>query len=237
MMPAGVPSDAARDAPSDRRDAPPSPGRFVTFEGGEGAGKSTQIRRLAARLAARGLEVVTTREPGGSPLAERLRALLLSGRAARFGPTGEAILFSAARADHVDRLIRPALAAGRWVLSDRFADSMRVYQGAAGQVADATVAELERLALDGLRPDLTILLDLPVAVGLGRATARRGNDVADRFERDDVAVHEARRQGFLAIARAEPDRVAVIDADAAPEVVAERVWAEVERRLPVPPGA
>lgn len=207
-------------------------GRFITFEGGEGAGKSTQIRLLAERLRQAGIDVVLTREPGGSPLAERLREVLLSGRVAGEGPLAEALLFSAARADHVDRLIRPALAAGRWVLSDRFADSTRVYQGVVGAVPAETVEQLVRLALDGLQPDLTLVLDLPAEVGLARADARRGASVADRFERDDRAVHEARRQGFLAIAGAEPERVAVIDADADPETVAARVWAEVERRLP-----
>lgn len=206
-------------------------GRFVTFEGGEGAGKSTQIRLLAERLRSQGLDVVLTREPGGSPLAEKLRTLLLSGAVADKGPLAEAILFSAARADHVDRLIRPALAAGRWVLSDRFADSTRVYQGAVGAVPMGQVAALERLALNGLSPDLTLVLDLPAATGLARANARRGADSADRFERDDLAIHEARRRGFLALAKAEPLRIAVIDADAAPEMVAARIWAEVERRL------
>lgn len=206
-------------------------GRFVTFEGGEGAGKSTQIRLLAERLRGQGIDIVQTREPGGSPLAEKLRALLLSGAVADKGPLAEAILFSAARADHVDRLIRPALAAGRWVLSDRFADSTRVYQGAVGAVPMGQVAALEKLALNGLRPDLTLVLDLPAATGVARANARRGADDADRFERDDLAIHEARRQGFLTLAKAEPLRVAVIDADAAPEMVAARIWAEVERRL------
>lgn len=206
-------------------------GRFVTFEGGEGAGKSTQIRLLADRLRSQGHDIVLTREPGGSPLAEKLRALLLSGAVADKGPLAEAILFSAARADHVDRLIRPALEAGRWVLSDRFADSTRVYQGAVGAVPMGQVAALEKLALNGLRPDLTLVLDLPAATGVARANARRGADSADRFERDDLAIHEARRQGFLALAKAEPLRVAVIDADAAPEMVAARIWAEVERRL------
>ena len=206
-------------------------GRFVTFEGGEGAGKSTQIRLLADRLKRQGLDVVVTREPGGSALAERLRALLLAGRAHDLGALGEAVLFSAARADHVDRLIRPALMAGQWVLSDRFADSTRVYQGAVGAVPTGQVAALEALALDGLKPDLTLVLDLPAEVGVRRANARRGAEVADRFERDDLAIHEARRQGFLALAKAEPRRVAAIDADAPADVVADRVWAEVARRL------
>lgn len=206
-------------------------GRFVTFEGGEGAGKSTQIRLLADRLRGRGVDVVVTREPGGSVLAERLRALLLGGKAHDLGPLAEAALFSAARADHVDRLIRPAVLSGQWVLSDRFADSTRVYQGAVGAVPMAQVAALEALALDGLKPDLTLVLDLPAEIGVRRANARRGEEVADRFERDDLAIHEARRQGFLALAKAEPQRVAAIDADAPADVVAGRVWAEVERRL------
>ena len=155
-------------------------GRFVTFEGGEGAGKSTQIRLLADRLKRQGLDVVVTREPGGSALAERLRALLLAGRAHDLGALGEAVLFSAARADHVDRLIRPALMAGQWVLSDRFADSTRVYQGAVGAVPMGQVAALEKLALDGLKPDLTLVLDLSAEAGLARAAARASPASAER---------------------------------------------------------
>jgi dTMP kinase len=206
-------------------------GRFITFEGGEGAGKSTQIRRLAEQLKTRDLDVVLTREPGGSPLAETLRAVLLSGKAAAYGPEAEAMLFSAARADHVDRLIRPALAEGRWVLSDRFADSTRVYQGVVGAVPAVTVAALENLALDGLKPDLTLVLDLPAETGVTRAAVRRGAETADRFEREGLAIHEARRQGFLDLAKTEPTRIVVIDAEGTADEVAARVWEEVERRL------
>lgn len=209
------------------------PGRFITFEGGEGAGKSTQIRRLADRLAERGVEVVVTREPGGTPTAEAIRTMLLSGRAKTLGPDGEAVLFAAARADHVDRVIRPALRAGRWVLSDRFIDSTRVYQGS-GDGADATMLDaLDRLAVGRTRPDLTVILDVPVEIGLGRA-AKRGaarGDEPDRFERDTVALHEARRRAYLAIAEAEPERCVVIDAAGDEDATAGAIWKAVAGRL------
>ena len=206
-------------------------GRFITFEGGEGAGKSTQVKRLAERLRAGGMSVVVTREPGGSAGAEVVRHVILSGAAEALGPEAEAMLFAAARADHVDETIRPALAAGQWVISDRFADSTRVYQGATGRVPTALIDELERVALDGVAPDLTILLDLPAEVGLKRAAARRGSADADRFEKEDVAMHAARRDAFLAIARAEPRRFAVVDASHDPDMVAEDVWHAVSARL------
>jgi len=207
-------------------------GKFVTFEGGEGAGKSTQIRRLAERLTASGREAVVTREPGGTPTAEAIRRFLLSG-AVKLGAAEEAVLFAAARADHVDRVIRPALAAGRWVLSDRFADSTRAYQGATGG-ADADLLDaLDRVAVGRTRPDLTIVLDIPAEAGLARAGDRRtrGGESPDRFERDDVATHEARRRAFLAIAEREPDRCVVVDAAASEEAVAEAVWRAVSTRL------
>ena len=206
-------------------------GKFITFEGGEGAGKSTQIRRLAARLAATGRSVATTREPGGTPVAEAVRRFILSGRAKPLGAEGEAILFTAARADHVDRLIRPALAAGEWVLSDRFTDSTRVYQG--GAVDRGLIEALERLAAGATRPDLTVVLDVPAETGLARVAARSatsGNG-PDRFEGDDLAVHEARRQAFLAIAAAEPGRCVVVDATRTEDEVAEAVWQAVSVRL------
>ncbi len=205
-------------------------GRFVTFEGGEGAGKSTQIARLADHLSAAGVRVVRTREPGGTPGAEAVRRVLLAGGARRFGPSAEALLFAAARADHVDRLIRPALSSGAWVLCDRFLDSTRVYQGTAG-VDAALLAALEQVALAGLVPDLTIVLDVPAAVGLARAVAR-GGDGPDRFETDPLAEQEARRQAFLAIARQEPARCVVVDASAGPDAVAAAVWEAVRIRLP-----
>ncbi|NLH79506.1 MAG: dTMP kinase [Phyllobacteriaceae bacterium] len=212
---------------------PPARGRFVTFEGGEGAGKSSQIAHLAERLRGRGLDVVVTREPGGSPGAECIRHVLLTGAAEVFGPLAEACLFAAARADHVDLTIRPALARGAWVLSDRFYDSSRVYQGDGG-VAPQTLRLLEEVAVDEVRPDLTLLLDVPAEIGLARAGSRRGGGDADRFEKEDVGVHERRRRAFLAIAAEEPWRFAVIDATAAPAEVAETIWRTVGHRLGLP---
>ena len=210
-------------------------GRFITFEGGEGAGKSTQIARLARRLEARGLEVVTTREPGGSERAERIRAALLAGGAKPLGSLAEALLFSAARHDHLEAKIRPALARGAFVLSDRFADSTRAYQGGGGEGAldPKLVAGLERLVVDATKPDLTLILDVPVKIGLARAAARRQSKAedADRFEAEDMRFHERLREAFLAIAREEPGRCIVIDASAGPDAVEERVWAAVEARF------
>lgn len=206
-------------------------GKFITFEGGEGTGKSTHVARLAKRLRASGLKVVTTREPGGSPGAEIIRHVLMSGAAEAFGPELEAILFSAARSDHIDQTIAPALAAGKWVISDRFTDSTRVYQGIGGNVPADFISRLERIAVGDIRPDLTIILDVPAEDGLARAAARRGEDDADRFEREAIDIHRRLRDGFLAIAEAEPDRCVVIDATASVKTVADRIWAAVEERL------
>ena len=211
--------------------APGRRGRFITFEGGDGAGKSLQAGRLADRLERIGLKVVRTREPGGSPRAEALRELLLSGAAKHFGPTGEALLFGAARIDHIDQTIRPALEAGAWVVCDRFADSTRAYQGAAGHVDGQFIASLERVVVGDCRPDLTVILDLPVELGFERSRARRGAADADRFEGENAAFHETLRQAFLKIARDEPDRCALIDASLAPGLVSQAIWGEVERRL------
>jgi len=210
----------------------PARGRFVTLEGGEGAGKSVQARRLAGRLRELGLDVVLTREPGGSPGAEALREVILSGAAARFGAVGEALLFNAARIDHVDNTIAPALWRGDWVVCDRFADSTRAYQGVAGQVDPDLLAVLERIAIGACRPDLTLILDLPAAEGLARAAARRGHgEAADRFEREGLAFHDALRHAFLSIARAEPERCVVIDAGAGEDEVAAAIWTVVRERL------
>jgi dTMP kinase len=206
-------------------------GRFITLEGGEGAGKSTQQRRLAARLVAAGLTVVATREPGGSPRAEEIRALVLSGAAERLGPTAEALLFAAARADHLDKTIRPALARGDWVVCDRFADSTRAYQGAAGGIDPHVVQALERIVVGDTRPDLTLVLDLPVETGLARAHARRGSGGVDRFEGEPRAFHDALRRAFTAIAAREPERCVLIDASAAEDDVAAVVWTAVACRL------
>jgi dTMP kinase len=204
---------------------------FITFEGGEGAGKTTQTRHLANRFAAAGIACVVTREPGGSPFAEEIRALLLSGHLPTRGAMADTLLFLAARVDHVTEMIKPALEAGQWVISDRFADSTFAYQGAAGGVPRATLAELHRLVLGDFRPDLTLILDLPPEIGLARAGARSPTASTDHFERRELAYHEALRQGFHAIAAEEPDRCVLIDASGSPEEVARNVWAAVETRL------
>lgn len=206
-------------------------GLFISFEGGEGAGKSTQIRLLAERLAALGREVVVTREPGGSAGAEAVRHVLLSGAAEPFGVGMEVLLFAAARNDHVEEIIRPALEAGKIVLCDRFMDSSRVYQGVAGGLEPGFVSTVERIAVDGTKPDLTLIFDLEAIEGLKRIQARSPEQALagtpDRFEKDDIAVHEARRQAFLKIAEAEPDRCRVIAADGAADSVAQSVWQAV----------
>jgi dTMP kinase len=206
-------------------------GRFITFEGGEGAGKSTQLKRLVARLEAGGLDVVATREPGGSPGAESIRELVLKGSADRWSPVTETLLMYAARRDHVERVIRPALARGAWVVCDRFADSTRAYQGAAGGVDPALIAAMETHVLEATRPDMTLIFDMPVEVGLERAHARAGSEM--RFESKGLAFHQRLREGFLAIARAEPDRCAIIDAAGTLDEVEAAVWAAVEGRLAV----
>ncbi|MBO6552417.1 MAG: dTMP kinase [Roseitalea sp.] len=204
-------------------------GLFITFEGGEGVGKSTQIRLLADRLAERGHAVRVSREPGGTPGAEAVRHVLLDEAALEsFGPALEALLFAAARSDHVEQVIRPALARGETVLVDRFMDSTRVYQGVSGDLDPGFVAALERVAIHGTVPDLTIILDLDPETGLARAHARRAENTAqDRFEKENVAVHEARRKAFRAIAEAEPDRCRIVDAAGDPETVGEAIWAHV----------
>jgi len=206
-------------------------GRFITFEGGEGAGKSTQVKRLAARLEAQGHEVVTTREPGGSPGAESIRDIVLRGDADRWSPVTETLLMYAARRDHIERVIRPALGRGAWVVCDRFADSTRAYQGAAGGTAPGLISALETYILEDVRPDLTLVFDLPPEVGLDRAHARAGAEM--RFESKGMAFHQRLRDGFLSIARAEPDRCAVIDATAAMDAVEAAVWGAVSERLAV----
>ena len=207
-------------------------GRFITLEGGEGTGKSVQAKRLEQRLAALGLAVVRTREPGGSPGAEALREAILSGFGADFGPAGQALLFAAARLDHLDRTILPALAKGAWVVSDRFADSTRAYQGAAGNLPFEFIASLERLTVGPNGPDLTLILDLAPEIGLQRAAERRrGGERADPFESEGLPFHRTLRQAFLDIAAAEPWRCVVIDADRSEEAVAAAIWSAVEARL------
>jgi dTMP kinase len=211
-------------------------GRFITLEGGEGAGKSVQAKRLEERLAALGLTVVRTREPGGSPGAEALREAILSGFAADFSPAGQAFLFAAARIDHLDKTILPALARGAWVVSDRFADSTRAYQGVAGNLPREFIASLERLTVGSNQADLTLILDLDPEVGLERAAARRETGPADRFESEGLPFHQTLRRAFLDIAAAEPQRCAVVDAGRSQDEVAAAIWSAVESRLD-PAGA
>lgn len=208
-------------------------GKFITIEGGDGAGKSTQLRLLVARLAGEGIAAVVTREPGGTPTAETIRKVLLSGKVKSLGAEAEALLFAAARADHVDRLIRPALAAGEWVLCDRFFDSTRVHQGAIGGVDAGQLDALERVAVGRNRPDLTLMLDVPAEVGLSRVKARleESGGVPDRFESDEIDLQQRRRQAFLDIAAANPGRCVIIDANRDEGAVAEDIWRAVESRL------
>lgn len=204
-------------------------GRFITFEGGEGAGKTTQARLLAERLRARGLEVVQTREPGGSPGAEVIRNIVVAGDAERWSPRTETLLMYAARSDHLERTIRPALDEGRWVVCDRFADSSRVYQGAGGGAPESLIEALDAAIVDGDQPDLTLVFDLPVEIGLDRAFGRGLFET--RFESKGLAFHQRLRDGFLDVARRHPDRCVVVDAAGDVEVVAARLWAAVEARL------
>ncbi|PHR24828.1 MAG: dTMP kinase [Hoeflea sp.] len=209
-----------------------STGLFITFEGGEGVGKSTQIHRLADVLRRRGHDVLVTREPGGSLGAEAVRHVLLSGAAEEFGVRMEAMLFAAARSDHIEQVIRPAVAEGTIVLCDRFMDSSRVYQGITGNLEPQFIQNLERIAVNGMIPDLTLVLDLPASVGLGRAKAREGKDAApDRFEKEEVSTHEKRREAFLDLTRTEPERCKLIDATQAEDLVALAILAEVDSLL------
>ncbi|WP_245516191.1 dTMP kinase [Ancylobacter aquaticus] len=209
------------------------PGRFITLEGGEGAGKSTQLRRLLARLKAAGIDAIGTREPGGSTGAEIIRHLILSGAAKPLGPLAEATLFAAARADHLDATIRPALTRGAWVVCDRFADSTRVYQGALGNVDPRLIAALEEVTVGETRPDLTLILDLPAEEGLARAAARSGRD-ADRFESEGLSFHRALRDAFRALAASEPGRCVLIDASGDVDGVEEAIWKAVSTHLKPP---
>jgi len=206
-------------------------GRFITFEGGEGTGKSTHAALLAERLKAFGVGVHLTREPGGSPGAEILRYVILSGVAKPLGAEAEAMLFAAARDDHLKTVIRPALERGIWVICDRLADSTRVYQGVAGEVDSRSIRALERIVVGDTKPDLTCILDVPAAVGMQRAAKRRGDNGADRFENEALAFHEKLRDGFLMLAASEPERCVLIDATVPKEDVAEQIWRIVSHRL------
>jgi dTMP kinase len=209
----------------------PGPGRFITFEGGEGSGKSTQIKALAQRLDAAKLRAIVTREPGGSPGAEIIRHLVLSGMGKLLGAVAETLLFAAARDDHVRTVIGPALNQGLWVLCDRFSDSTRAYQGRLGNVAPAVLNAMERVTIGDLKPDLTFILDVPVEVGLQRAAARRGTGTPDRFEAEDVKFHQQLRDAYRQIAAAEPQRCVLIDANVDAATVAAAIWAAVRDRL------
>jgi dTMP kinase len=208
---------------------------LITLEGGEGAGKSTQIKLLASKLKALGKDIVTTREPGGAPGAEAIRALLVERRDQSWAPLTEAILHSAARAEHVAATVRPALERGTWVISDRFSDSTLAYQGYGLGLSKATIAALTKLATGGLKPDLTLILDLPVEQGLTRAGRRieadKSGPTEDRYERMGLAFHQRLRRGFRAIAKAEPKRCKIIDASGGLDEVAERIWAAVTKRF------
>jgi dTMP kinase len=209
----------------------PGRGRFISFEGGEGSGKSTQIRILAERLDAAKLRAIVTREPGGSPGAEIIRHLLLSGMGKLLGPEAETLLFAAARDDHVRTVIKPALSQGVWVLCDRFADSTRAYQGRLGKVAPEIMNAMERVTIGSLKPDLTIILDVPVEVGMQRAAVRRGSGAPDRFESEDVKFHQQLRDAYRQIAADEPKRCVLIDANADANTVAASVWAALRDRF------
>jgi dTMP kinase len=222
-------------------------GWFITFEGGEGSGKSTQAKRLADRLIAAGHAVTITREPGGSPFAERLRTLILDPNLEKHSPLAEALLFASARADHLEQVIRPALNAGGVVVCDRFSDSTRVYQGYAGRVEPRLLEALELIVVQHTKPDLTIVVDIPAEIGLARAALRLNGTpagppsekqpkqprslLADRFEARDLEFHKRLREGFLEIARLEPQRCVVVDGQKAPDDVSREVWAAVEARL------
>src|ERR1700742_2711731 len=210
---------------------PSGRGKFISFEGGEGSGKSTQIKLLADRLAAAKLRAIVTREPGGSPGAEVIRHLILSGMGRLLGPDAETLLFAAARDDHVRTVIQPALNQGTWVLCDRFSDSTRVYQGMVGNVAPGLLNAMERVTIGDLKPDLTIILDIPVEVGLKRAAARRGDAAPDRFQSEDIKFHQNLREAYREIAAAEPARCVLIDANADANTVASSVWAALRERF------
>ena len=216
---------------------PSGRGRFITFEGGEGSGKSTQIRKLARWLNAAQLRTIVTREPGGSPGAEIMRHLVLSGMGKLLGPAAETLLFAAARDDHVRTVIEPALKQGIWVLCDRFYDSTRAYQGSLGRVPAELISAMQRVTIGDLKPDLTFILDVPVEVGLQRAAARRGDGAPDRFESEDLQFHQALREAYRRIAVEDPDRCELIDADADPDTVAGRIWTALRDRLLTTPAS
>jgi dTMP kinase len=206
-------------------------GRFITFEGGEGTGKSTHAALLAQKLRSFGIAVVLTREPGGSPGAEIIRHVLLSGAAKPLGAHAEAILFAAARDDHVRSTILPALERGRWVISDRFTDSTHVYQGTIGNVDPKLIDGLERITVGDLKPDVTFVMDVPAEVGLARANKRRGEGEADRFESETLDYHEKLRDAFRILPLIDPNRCVLVDATEERAAVTEKIWKVVSDRL------
>lgn len=206
-------------------------GRFITFEGGEGSGKSTQATILADRLSRSGRPVFVTREPGGSPAAEEIREVLLSGQVAEFGPLAESVLFAVARADHIDNAIQDALQQGQWVICDRFIDSTRAYQGTTAGVSRGLINALETITVGALLPDVTFILDIPAEDGLARVEARAEGEDLDRFESQELMTHERIRRAFLDIAEEEPGRCVVVDASQPEAMVAEDVWETVLQRL------
>lgn len=216
-------------------EAQPPRARFLTFEGGEGVGKSTQVKRLIAHLNRVGVSAIRTREPGGTAKAEAVRSFILQGKSEEWGPGAEAVLFAAARYNHVSELIAPTLKSGKWVVSDRFHDSTRAYQGMTGGVDERLIGALEQIAIDGNMPDLTILLDMEPEAAFERVAQRAQEDgipaVADRFEKEDLEWHRRLRDGFLAIARANPERCVVISADQSVDAIEEAVWTVVEERF------
>jgi dTMP kinase len=205
-------------------------GYFITFEGGEGAGKSTQIARLGQFLVEKGYSVTQTREPGGTKLAEVIRCFILSGQAKPYGEEVETLLFATARHDHIEQLIRPALNNSHIVLCDRFVDSTRVYQGLSGTLNESFMQNLERASLNGVQPDLTIILDIDPNIGLARASKRRVGAV-DRFEEESLAIHQKRRMGFLNIAKNEPNRCVVVDANRDENSIFSDIYAHVSKKL------
>lgn len=209
-----------------------SSGRFITIEGGEGAGKSTQIARLVSRLEAAGKTVLRTREPGGSPGAEAIRNLVVTGAGDRWDGVTEALLMFAARRDHMRATVWPALARGQWVISDRFADSSMAYQGHARGLGPDRIAALYDWTLGDFRPDLTLILDLPVETGLARARARAGDE--QRFEGLDLDFHRRIAAGFRAIAAAEPERCRLVDGSGDIETTADRLWTAVADHFHLP---
>ncbi|MCI0684794.1 MAG: dTMP kinase [Gemmataceae bacterium] len=208
---------------------PGSRGRFITLEGGEGAGKSTQVNLLVSWLHDRAIDVIQTREPGGAAGAERIRELLVQGAADRWTPLSETLLHYAARADHLDRVIRPGLASGKWIVCDRFADSTAAYQGYGHGISLEFIGSLFTAVVADAAPDLTLMLDLPVADGLRRAAQRAGHE--NRYEQMTIDFHERLRAGFLTIARGAPKRCAVIDASRGVDEVQAAIRAEVQRRF------